>query len=64
MITKHPLEINTRLRLQLDVRDQRFVLAGDVRWTNGAPHVGRSPGMGVRLHLPPQPYTDYVRAIS
>ena len=64
VITKDPLEINTRLRLQLDVRDQRFTLAGDVRWANGVHHVGRSPGMGVRLHLPPQPYTDYVRAIS
>ena len=63
VITKDPLEINSRLRLQLDVRDTKFMLTGDVRWNNPNSITGRSPGMGVRLHLPPKPYAEYVRTI-
>jgi len=41
-----------------------LTLTGDVRWMNESPRVGRSPGMGVRLHSPPEKYADYVRTLS
>jgi len=64
VITSHPLTINTRLRLSLDLKDLTLTLTGDVRWMNESPRVGRSPGMGVRLHSPPEKYADYVRTLS
>ncbi|NIM01314.1 MAG: hypothetical protein GTN89_10820 [Acidobacteria bacterium] len=63
VITNHPLDVNTRLRLLLDVADNPLTLTGDVRWMNSNPRVGRSPGMGVQLYAPPDQYADYVRTL-
>ena len=64
VITNHPLTINTRLRLLLDLKLSPLTLTGDVRWMNHSPRVGRSPGMGIRLHSPPENYAEYVRTLS
>ena len=64
VITDHPPTINTRLRLLLDLTGSPLTLTGDVRWMNENPHAGRSPGMGIRLHTPPESYADYVRTLS
>ncbi len=64
VITNHPLEVNTRLRLLLDLTNKPLTLTGDVRWMNSQPRVGRSPGMGVLLHAPPEPYAEYVRTLG
>lgn len=63
VITNHPLEVNSRLRLLLELEAQRIALTGDVRWMNRSHRVGRSPGMGVRLHTPPDRYAEYVRTL-
>lgn len=64
VITNHPLEVNTRLRLLLDVTNKPLTLTGDVRWMNSNPRVGRSPGMGVQLQAPPDQYAEYVRELG
>jgi len=64
VITNHPLEVNTQLRLLLDLTKNPLSLIGDVRWMNSSPRVGRSPGMGVMLHAPPGQYADYVRTLG
>jgi hypothetical protein len=64
VITNHPLTINTRLRLLLDLKQSPLTLDGDVRWMNPNPHVGRSPGMGVHLLSPPPQYAEYVRRLA
>lgn len=64
VITNHPLEVNTRFRLLLDLTNSPLTLTGDVRWMNSNPRVGRSPGMGVMLHTPPEQYADYVRTLG
>jgi hypothetical protein len=64
VITNHPLGVNTRLRLLLDRTEAPLPLTGDVRWMNSSPRLGRSPGMGVRLHNPPGGYAEYVRALG
>jgi len=64
VITNYPADINTRLRLMLDTDKQPLSLAGDVRWMNKSPHFGRSPGMGVRLHAPPEQYAKYIRTLG
>ena len=63
VITNHPLEVNTRLRLLLDLTNKPLTLTGDVRWMNSNPRVGRSPGMGVQLQSPPVHYAEYVRTL-
>ncbi len=63
VITNHPLEVNTRLRMLLDLKNKPLTLTGDVRWMNSNPRVGRSPGMGVQLHAPPEQYAEYVRTL-
>ena len=64
VITNHPLENNTRLRLLLDLTNEPLALTGDVRWMNSSPRVGRSPGMGVQLQSPPPHYAEYVRTLG
>jgi hypothetical protein len=63
VITNHPLEVNTHLRLLLDL-EQPLALSGNVRWMNAGHRVGRSPGMGVQLHEPPERYAEYVRTLG
>lgn len=63
VITNHPLEVNTRLQMLLDVASNPLVLTGDVRWMNSSPRVGRSPGMGVELQAPPDLYAEYIRTL-
>ena len=63
VITNHPLEVNTRLRLLLDLTNKPLTMTGDVRWMNSHPRVGRSPGMGVQLQTPPVQYAEYVRTL-
>ena len=64
VITNHPLEVNTRLRLLLDLSNSPLTLTGDVRWMNSSPRVGRSPGMGVQLQPPTGQYAEYVRTLG
>lgn len=64
VITNHPVGVNIRLRLLLDLDNQPIALTGDVRWMNSEPRVGRSPGMGVRLHTPPDAYIEYVKTLG
>ena len=64
VITNHPLEVNTRLRLLLDLKNEPLTLEGDVRWRNAKPRVGRSPGMGVQLHTPVETYSRYIRTLE
>ncbi len=64
VITNHPMEVNTRLSMLLDLAKNRLTLTGDVRWMNSSPRVGRSPGMGVLLHCPPEHYAEYVRNLD
>jgi len=64
VITNHPLDVNTRLRLLLDLTNKPLTLTGDVRWMNAHPRVGGSPGMGVQLHTPPGQYAEYVRTLG
>lgn len=64
VITNHPLEVNTRLRLLLDLTNTPLTLTGDVRWMNSNPRVGRSPGMGVQLQTPPGQYAEYVKNLG
>ena len=64
VITNHPLEVNTRLRLMLDLDNKPLTLTGDVRWMNSNPRVGRSPGMGVQLQAPAERYAEYVRTLG
>jgi len=64
VITNHPLDVNTRLRLLLDLTNKPLTLTGDVRWMNAHPRVGRSPGMGVQLYTPPDQYAEYVRTLG
>lgn len=64
VITNHPLEVNTRLRLLLDLENKPMTLTGDVRWMNPKSRVGRSPGMGVQLQAPPPRYAEYVKTLG
>jgi len=64
VITTMPVDPGVRLRLSLDLGAAPLGLAGDVMWNCQGPHVGRSPGMGVRLVRPPARYLGFVRALS
>jgi hypothetical protein len=64
VITSFPLDNSTRLEMLLNADVVIVPLRGTVRWMCKAPHVGRSPGMGVQLMAPPEQYLDFVRSLS
>jgi hypothetical protein len=63
IITDESPASGTRLTLRVDIDQATVELIGSVVWMRTEPHVGRSPGMGIRLDSPPEPYLDYVRAL-
>ena len=64
VITSSPVESGKRISLALRLADDRVLnLSGAVVWMSKDHHVGRSPGMGVRLDQPPNDYLDYVKRL-
>ena len=64
IITNSPLDSGKRVSLALNLdRDHVVQMSGDVVWMRKDHHVGRAPGMGVRLYEPPSDYLDYVRGL-
>lgn len=64
IITDAPVKAGLRLSIVVELRDREFPLKGEVRWMRQGPHVGRSPGMGVRLLESPPDYVRYVRSLT
>lgn len=64
VITNAPLDSGTPLMLSVKIDRGVVQLRGRVRWMRKTHHVGGSPGMGVELLSPPQPYVEYVRTLS
>jgi len=64
VLTNAPLDSGTPLTLTVKIDRGMVQLKGRVRWMRKAHHVGGSPGMGVELLSPPQPYVEYVRNLS
>jgi hypothetical protein len=64
IITNSPVESGKRVSVALRVdSDQVVRMTGAVVWMSKDHHVGRSPGMGVRLDAPPNDYVDYVKQL-
>jgi hypothetical protein len=63
IITDAPLDQGTQLTMALKVDHGVIPLRGRVRWNRRQFRVGLSPGMGVELLAPPDPYVEFVRGL-
>ena len=65
VLTPEPADPGTSLSMTLTLGEEvRLDLAGRVVWRRKDHFVGRVPGMGVQLPVPPQDYLEYVRTLS
>jgi len=65
VLTAEPADPGSRLALTLmPSRDARLDLRGRVVWRRKDHFVGRVPGMGIQLPVPPAEYLEYIRTLS
>ena len=63
IITDRPTHTGAKVRMRLELANYGIPLEGEVCWSRTRPEQGRSPGMGIRLSLPPVVYQRYVRSL-
>ncbi len=63
VITNSPEKQGSWLKLILELNGHDVDMRGLVRWINGQPGAGRSPGMGIQVESPPPFYRRYVRLL-
>jgi hypothetical protein len=63
IITDSPTHTGSQIRMRLELKHYGIPLLGEVCWNRSKPERGRSPGMGVRLSLPPVIYRRYVHSL-
>ena len=65
IVTPSPVELGTKIQLELQLGEQWLSLRGIVVWIlEDSNAVRSSAGIGVHLIDPPAPYVDYVRQLS
>ena len=65
IITDTPVALGTPVFVALRVEGDKILhMSGEVVWMSKQHHVGRSPGMGLRLHNPTVEYLEYVSRLA
>jgi uncharacterized protein (TIGR02266 family) len=59
--TPAPVTRGRELSLQIRLPGDSVGLNGAVAWSREDPRVGRPPGMGIRLVMPPDAYLEYIK---